>query len=82
MMVDVPSVQLRLAGARPATWWSCRATVLRDHLPLPATPPAATVYFGERTEDEMCFNFVLAWPAGALADDFGATSRRCIRAAR
>ena len=24
------------------------------------------VTFGERTEDEMCFNFVLAWPANAL----------------
>ncbi len=45
-------------------------------------PNSATAYFGERTEDEMCFAFVLAWPAGALADDFGATSRRCIRAAR
>jgi hypothetical protein len=45
-------------------------------------PGSATAYFGERTEDEMCFAFVLAWPAGALADDFGAPSRRCIRAAR
>jgi mono/diheme cytochrome c family protein len=39
---------------------------------------AQTVYFGERTEDEMCFNFVLAWPAGALVNAGGAAARRCI----
>ncbi len=37
-----------------------------------------TVYFGERTEDEMCFNFVLAWPAGALVNAGGARTFRCI----
>lgn len=45
-------------------------------------PTNATAYFGERTEDEMCFAFVLAWPAGALADLNGASGRRCISAAR
>jgi len=41
-----------------------------------------TVYFGERTEDEMCFNFVLAWPAGALVNAGGARTFRCIDPAR
>jgi hypothetical protein len=41
-------------------------------------PSNRMVYFGERTEDEMCFNFVLAWPAGALVNTGGATARRCI----
>ncbi|MEZ4405872.1 MAG: hypothetical protein R3A52_05300 [Polyangiales bacterium] len=43
---------------------------------------SATVFFGERTEDEMCFNFVLAWPAGALANAAGQSTRRCIDRAR
>jgi hypothetical protein len=43
-------------------------------------PGTRTVYFGERTEDEMCFNFVLAWPAGALSNTAGRTARRCIDA--
>jgi len=28
---------------------------------------AANVNYGTHTTDEMCFNFVTAWPAGALA---------------
>lgn len=39
---------------------------------------SSAVYFGERTEDEMCFNFVLAWPAGALSNAGGRAGRRCI----
>lgn len=27
------------------------------------------VHFGDRTQDEMCYNFVTAWPAGALGPD-------------
>ena len=26
------------------------------------------IHFGERTQDEMCFGFIVAWPAGALAN--------------
>jgi hypothetical protein len=29
----------------------------------------APVHFGERTQDEMCYGFVMAWPAGALEND-------------
>jgi hypothetical protein len=36
------------------------------------------IYFGERTEDEMCFNFVSAYPAGVLANKAGRASRLCI----
>jgi hypothetical protein len=31
----------------------------------------ATITFGERTEDEMCFNFVLVWPTSAITSVFG-----------
>jgi hypothetical protein len=30
---------------------------------------AERVHFGERTQDEMCFGFVSAWPMGALEND-------------
>jgi len=36
------------------------------------------IYFGERTEDEMCFNFVSAYPTGALATAVGRNRRLCI----
>lgn len=38
----------------------------------------ATAYFGENTEDEMCFNFVSAYPAGALTTAAGRSRRLCI----
>jgi hypothetical protein len=36
------------------------------------------ITFGERTEDEMCFDFVSAYPAGALANALGRARRLCI----
>lgn len=36
------------------------------------------ITFGERTEDEMCFNFVSAYPTGALATEVGRSRRLCI----
>lgn len=41
-------------------------------------PDDATAYFGERTENEMCFNFVSAFPTGALATELGRPRRLCI----
>jgi hypothetical protein len=35
-------------------------------------------YFGEKTEDEMCFNFVLAYPETGLVNAGGKAARRCI----
>jgi len=35
------------------------------------------VGFGPRTEDEMCYNFVIAWPANALSS-FGLMQRSCM----
>lgn len=66
--VNYPSDTLVMPGDRLRT--TCRYR----------NPGARTIYFGERTEDEMCFNFVLAWPAGALANGPGAATRRCIDA--
>lgn len=45
-------------------------------------PTATAVTFGERTEDEMCFDFVMAYPAGALATERGRERRLCIDPAR
>ena len=36
------------------------------------------VTFGERTEDEMCFNFVAVWPAPGLVNAGGKGALRCI----
>ena len=41
-------------------------------------PGDEMIFFGERTEDEMCFNFVAAYPAGALATAAGRPRRLCI----
>lgn len=41
-------------------------------------PGGSPVYFGEKTEDEMCFNFVLAWPESGIVNAGGKASRRCI----
>ncbi|MFO0629646.1 MAG: hypothetical protein U0325_28980 [Polyangiales bacterium] len=47
-------------------------------LDIAVPPRRTTAHFGERTEVEGCFAFALASRASALADDFGAASRRCI----
>ncbi len=36
------------------------------------------IYFGERTQDEMCFNFVSAYPTSALTTTGGRSRRLCI----
>lgn len=43
-----------------------------------SNPGSSRVTFGERTEDEMCFNFVAVWPAPGLVNAGGRASRRCI----
>jgi len=37
-----------------------------------------TVGFGSATEDEMCYNFVTAYPVGSLAQGLGASANRCL----
>lgn len=41
-------------------------------------PTSTPAFFGEKTEDEMCFNFVFAYPESGLANAAGAAARRCI----
>lgn len=41
-------------------------------------PGSTAVFFGEKTEDEMCFDFVLSYPEVGLANAAGKISRRCI----
>lgn len=41
-------------------------------------PTSTPAYFGEKTEDEMCFDFVLSYPENGLVNTAGATARRCV----
>lgn len=41
-------------------------------------PTDKRVNFGEKTEDEMCFDFVMVWPAPGLFNSGGKASQRCI----
>lgn len=43
-----------------------------------SNPTANPVRFGEDTEDEMCFNFVVAYPGGSLVGGPGAYRNACI----
>jgi mono/diheme cytochrome c family protein len=42
---------------------------------------SAPIHFGERTQDEMCYAFVAAWPAGALTPSLGPSSQGVNRCA-
>lgn len=77
MMVDVPSFSFDAQRNYPSDLVVMPGDVIQTTCRF-RNPTTETVYFGERTEDEMCFNFVLAWPAGALANAGGAGARRCI----
>lgn len=81
MMLDVPSYSFDSQVSTPLDMVIMPGDRLRTTCTY-QNPSSTTAYFGERTEDEMCFNFVLAWPAGALADVNGSASRRCISTAR
>lgn len=41
-------------------------------------PTDARVTFGEKTEDEMCFDFLTVWPAPGLFNAGGKATQRCI----
>jgi len=43
-----------------------------------SNPTDTMVYFGDRTEDEMCFNFITAYPAGSLRNATGGPQGLCI----
>ena len=80
MLVDVPSWDFNAQGAHPAPGGRLviqpgdvlRTTCTYDN------DGEADVFFGERTEDEMCFNFVSAYPPGQLATEAGRPRRLCI----
>ncbi len=77
MLVDVPSFSFDAQVNYPSDEVVMPGDVLETRCTYRNTS-SRTVYFGERTEDEMCFNFVLAWPAGALVNAGGARAFRCI----
>jgi hypothetical protein len=80
MLVDVPRWDFNAQSPYPAPGGRLviepgdviRTTCVYDN------PENVPIYFGERTEDEMCFNFVSAYPAGALANELGRARRLCI----
>ena len=47
-----------------------------------ANPTSDLVTFGEKTEDEMCFDFLAVYPAPGLVNATGRSTRRCIDPAR
>ncbi len=76
-LMDVPSYSFDSQVSHPSEMVLMPGDTLRTTCRYNNTT-SQTVYFGERTEDEMCFNFVLAWPAGALSNAGGRAARRCI----
>lgn len=80
MLVDVPRWDFESQTSYPAPGGALviepgdvlRTTCVYDNM------GGDTVTFGERTEDEMCFNFLSAFPAGALATDRGRARGLCI----
>lgn len=77
MVVDVPTFSFDAQVNYPSDEVVMPGDVLETRCTFRNTSNR-TVYFGERTEDEMCFNFVRAWPAGALVNAGGARAFRCI----
>lgn len=77
MLTDVQDWDFNSQSGMPATMTIRPGDVLRTTCTY-RNPSDSFVYFGDRTEDEMCFNFVLAYPAGALANGFGADRGFCI----
>jgi hypothetical protein len=77
MVVNVENFSFDAQTSYPAELVVMPGDVLRTTCRYRNTT-TSRVFFGERTEDEMCFNFVLAWPAGALSNTAGSAGRRCI----
>lgn len=80
MLVDVPHWDFNSQTGEPAPGG---ALVIRpgDRLRTRCVYDNLTsepITFGERTEDEMCFNFISAYPAGAIATEIGRPRRLCI----
>jgi hypothetical protein len=80
MLVDVPHWDFESQTSYPAPGGTLvvnpgdvlRTTCVYDNL------SDDMVTFGERTEDEMCFNFIAAYPAGAIATERGRARALCI----
>ncbi|MGZ6082781.1 MAG: monooxygenase [Polyangiales bacterium] len=75
--VDVPNFDFNTQDSYPSDLVihpgdKLRTTCTYDN------PDSSTIYFGERTEDEMCFDFVLAWPSTGLVNSGGKAAKRCI----
>jgi hypothetical protein len=77
MLVEVDPWNFNDQGGHPTDIVLMPGDVLRTTCEY-ANPGSSTVRFGERTEDEMCFNFVVAYPAGSLVAGLGASRNACI----
>lgn len=77
VLLDVQDWDFNSQSGRPSPMTIRPGDVLRTTCTY-RNPSDSFVFFGDRTEDEMCFNFVLAYPAGALANGFGEARGFCI----
>jgi Copper type II ascorbate-dependent monooxygenase, C-terminal domain/Copper type II ascorbate-dependent monooxygenase, N-terminal domain len=69
-LVDVPNWDFNNQAGHPVDMLLHPGDVLRTQCHY-ANTTDTTIRFGERTEDEMCFNFVLVWPVSAITSIFG-----------
>jgi hypothetical protein len=79
VLMNVPSWDFNSQSGFPTPTTIMPGDVLRTTCTY-RNPSDDFVYFGERTEDEMCFNFVLAYPAGALRGEVRGDQRLCLGA--
>lgn len=78
MVVQLPRWDFNAQTSYPADVTVMPGDVLRTTCTYD-NPGSASVFFGENTEDEMCFDFVLAWPAGQLSSGGQTVTARCLR---
>jgi hypothetical protein len=77
MLVDEPSFDFQSQKSYPSELVIQPGDVLRTSCTYDNASDAR-VTFGEKTEDEMCFDFVTVWPAPGLFNAGGKASQRCI----
>ncbi|MBX3191486.1 MAG: hypothetical protein KF819_31110 [Labilithrix sp.] len=76
-LVDEPSFDFESQRSYPSSLVVQPGDVLRTECTYD-NPTETRVTFGEKTEDEMCFNFVTVWPAPGLFNEGGRATQRCI----
>lgn len=76
-LVDEPRFDFQSQRAYPSSLVIQPGDVLRTSCTYD-NPSESRVTFGEKTEDEMCFDFLTVWPAPGLFNAGGKATQRCI----